>query len=65
MGELSRIQFDILVALEETKARISQRKFATMLNKSIGTINKAMLSLTECGYINDGEYARLNTHRGI
>lgn len=54
MSGLSRIQFDILVALEETKARISQRKLSTMLNKSIGTINKAMLSLTECGYINDG-----------
>ena len=54
MDELTRAQFDVLVALVENKGRISQRKLSSMLNRSIGSINKTVLSLTALGYISDG-----------
>ena len=53
-GKLSRTQFDILVALEESKEAVSQREIAKRLEKSLGTVNKAMASLLEMGYAAKG-----------
>lgn len=50
-NKISRIQFDILTLLEKEKKNISQREIAKLINKSVGTVNKAVASLTEMGYI--------------
>ena len=50
-NKISRIQFDILTLLEKEKKNISQREIAKVINKSVGTVNKAVASLTEMGYI--------------
>lgn len=49
--KISRIQFDILTLLEKKKENISQREIAKLINKSVGTVNKAMAQLTELGYV--------------
>lgn len=50
-NKISRIQFDILTLLEKEKKNISQREIAKLINKSVGTVNKAVTSLVEMGYI--------------
>lgn len=50
-SKISRIQFDILTLLEKKKENISQREIAKLINKSVGTVNKAMAQLTELGYV--------------
>lgn len=54
-GQLSRIQFDILTELESEKSALPQREIAQRLNKSVGTVNKAIAALIEAGYIEKGE----------
>lgn len=49
--KISRIQFDILTIFEKEKKSVSQREVAKLINKSVGTVNKAVASLTELGYI--------------
>lgn len=49
--KISRIQFDILTLFEKEKKSVSQREVAKLINKSVGTVNKAVASLTELGYI--------------
>lgn len=49
--KISRIQFDILTIFEKEKKSVSQREIAKLINKSVGTVNKAVASLTELGYI--------------
>ena len=53
-GKLTRTQFDILVALEEAREAVSQREMAKRLEKSLGTVNKAMSVLMELGYVAKG-----------
>ena len=50
-NKISRIQFDILTLLEKKKENISQREIAKLINKSVGTVNKAIAQLTELGYV--------------
>lgn len=53
--KLTKLEFDILVVLEESSDIISQRKIANLLDKSVGTINKGIASLTELGYVSNGQ----------
>lgn len=50
---LTRKQFDILVALTE-KASLTQRDLENITNYSLGTINRTMKELTEEGFVSDG-----------
>ncbi|MBR6665990.1 MAG: phosphocholine cytidylyltransferase family protein [Lachnospiraceae bacterium] len=52
---LTKLEFDILVLLEESSSVLSQRKIANILDKSVGTINKGIASLTEFDYISNGQ----------
>lgn len=58
---LSRSQFDVLVLLEQSEERLSQRKLADAMCRSLGTVNKTVVSLTELGYVSKGRI----THAGI
>ena len=51
---LSRKQFDILVALAESKEVLSQRDLEKVTGYSLGTINRAVKELTEAGYVSEG-----------
>ena len=51
MNKISRIQFDILTILEKKKENVSQREIAKLINKSVGTVNKAVAQLAELGYV--------------
>ena len=53
-GELSRKQFDILVAMAEKKEPLSQRQLEKITGHSLGVINTTVKSLTESGCIHDG-----------
>ena len=46
---LTRKQFDILVALAESKVVLSQRDLEKATGHSLGTINRAVKELTEAG----------------
>ncbi len=50
---LTRKQFDILVALTEN-ASLTQRNLENITNYSLGTINRTMKELTEEGFVSDG-----------
>lgn len=52
--ELSRKQFDVLVALEGAKRAMSQRDIAEKIGASLGTVNKVLKELEEMGYISSG-----------
>ena len=52
--ELSRKQFDVLVALEGAKRALSQRDIAEKIGASLGTVNKVLKELEEMGYISSG-----------
>ena len=58
---LSRKQFDILVALAESKEVLSQRDLEKVTGYSLGTINRAVKELTETGYVSEGTI----TNQGI
>ena len=58
---LSRKQFDILVALAESKEVLSQRDLEKVTGYSLGTINRAVKELTEAGYVSEGTI----TNQGI
>lgn len=51
---LTRKQFDILAILEESNSKISQRELADMSGHGLGTVNKVVKELTECGCIEHG-----------
>ena len=59
--DLSRNQFDILVALAESKEVLSQRDLEKATGYSLGTINRAVKELTEAGYVSEGTI----TNQGI
>lgn len=52
--ELTKKQFDILVALTEAKTALTQRDLEKETKYSLGTINRTVKELTEAGYIVDG-----------
>ena len=58
---LTRKQFDILVALAESKEVLSQRDLEKATGHSLGTINRAIKELTEAGYVSEGAI----TNQGI
>lgn len=58
---LTRKQFDILVALAESKEVLSQRDLEKATGHSLGTINRAVKELTEAGYVSEGAI----TNQGI
>lgn len=58
---LTRKQFDILVALAESKEVLSQRDLEKVTGHSLGTINRAVKELTEAGYVSEGTI----TNQGI
>ena len=52
--ELTRKQFDILVALTAKDAPKTQRELEKVTNYSLGTINKTVKELSELGFVADG-----------
>lgn len=60
-GNLTRKQFDVLAAMEETRAKISQRELSDRAGCGLGTINKVLKELAELGYIENG----LITEKGL
>ena len=52
--ELTRKQFDILVAMAEAKAPLKQRELEKLTGHSLGTINRAVRELTDAGLSADG-----------
>ena len=52
--ELSRKQFDILVAMAEAKTPMKQRALEKATGYSLGTINRTVKDLTEAGFVADG-----------
>lgn len=53
--ELTRKQFDILVAMTESNTALSQRNLESITHYSLGTINRTMKELTEAGLAADGK----------
>ena len=60
-GNLTHKQFDVLVAMEEANAKLSQRELSDRAGCGLGTINKVLKELAELGCIEDG----LITEKGI
>ena len=52
--ELTRKQFAILEALATAKEALTQRDLEKETNYSLGTINRTVKELMECGYVSDG-----------
>ena len=55
--ELTKKQFDVLVALAE--AKLSQRELEEKTGYSLGTVNKAVRELCDLGYVSDGALTAL------
>ncbi len=53
--ELTRKQFDVLVAMTESNTSLSQRDLEGITHHSLGTINRTMKELTEAGLAADGK----------
>lgn len=51
---LTRKQFDILVALAESKTALTQRDLEKEMKHSLGTINRTVKELTEVGFVSEG-----------
>ena len=51
---LSRIQFDILVALASLPGKLTQRQLEEKTQHSLGAINKALKELTNLNYVSNG-----------
>ena len=52
--DLSRKEFDLLVALAESKTALSQRMLEKNSGYSLGTINRVLKDLTEKGFVSNG-----------
>ena len=52
---MQKKDFEVLALLERSSEALSQRKIMAELGYSIGTVNKIVQSLSECGYIQDGK----------
>ena len=53
--ELTRKQFDILVAAAEVNSQMTQRELEKATGHSLGTINRVVKELTEAGYLSEGK----------
>ena len=53
--ELSRKQFDVLVALSQAKFSLTQRDLERLTPHSLSTINRTMSELSEAGYVSGGQ----------
>lgn len=51
---LTRKQFDILIALAESKTALTQRDLERETKHSLGTINRTVKELTEAGFASEG-----------
>ncbi len=51
---LTKTQFDILTHLERVRQSVTQRQLANATDRSLGTINKTVLNLSQLGYLQDG-----------
>ena len=51
---LSRIQFDVLVALASLSGKLTQRQLEEKTQHSLGAINKALKELTSLNYVTSG-----------
>lgn len=65
---LTRKQFDILVCMDESKSAMTQREIAETTGMSVGSVNRAISTLTEAGLIHGGEitsqgYSALEPYR--
>jgi len=52
--DLTRKEFDILVAMAESKTAMTQRELETVTHHSLGTVNRVLKELTEKGFTADG-----------
>ena len=50
---LTRVQFDILEALANSKTHLTQREIVGASNHSLGAVNKVMKEMTELGYVSN------------
>ncbi|MCQ2441435.1 MAG: NTP transferase domain-containing protein [Clostridia bacterium] len=57
--ELTKKQFDILSTLAMSKQSLTQRQLFELTGNSLGTINKTIKTLSELGYVEDGEITNL------
>lgn len=54
MTSLTRKQFDILAALAESKAPLTQRELEKAAGYSLGTVNRIVKDLSEKGLVAEG-----------
>ena len=52
--ELTKKQFDILVAMTESNNTLTQRYLEKITNHSLGTINRVIKELSEAGFVSNG-----------
>lgn len=52
--KLTKKQFNILTYLEAERKSKSQREVAAATDMSVGTVNKLVAELSDCGYVNGG-----------
>lgn len=52
---MQKKEFEILALLEQSQEALTQRKITSLLGYSVGTVNKLVKKLCECGYIEDGK----------
>lgn len=60
--ELSKKQFDILVAMTEVDHSLTQRQIEEITGYSLGTVNRVMQSLLELSYVQDGHITPLGVN---
>lgn len=53
--ELSKKQFDILVAYAESSVEITQRQLAELTGQSLGNTNRLIRELSDAGYVKNGQ----------
>ena len=51
---MQKKDFDVLVLLEQSTEALTQRKIASILDVSVGAVNKIVKNLTDSGYMVDG-----------
>ncbi len=59
--KLTKKQFDVLVAISESKEPLSQRKVSEATGISLGTVNTQLKELCDAGFVSDGKI----TEQGI
>lgn len=56
---MQKKDFDVLVLLEQSSEALTQRKIASLLDVSVGSVNKTVKNLTDLGYMADGRITPL------